>query len=56
MIIATLAWSDVGFSDLSYSESLRVVIPGITMITLGVQVIFSGFAMAILSLPYKRDF
>jgi len=55
MIIATLAWSDVGFSDLSYSESLRVVIPGITMITLGVQVIFSGFAMAILSLPYKQD-
>jgi hypothetical protein len=38
---------------LSYPDSLRVVIPAVTAITLGVQSIFSGFVLAIFTLPVK---
>jgi glycosyltransferase involved in cell wall biosynthesis len=36
-------WREGGFGDLSYSDSLRWVIPGVGSILLGIQAIFSGF-------------
>jgi glycosyltransferase involved in cell wall biosynthesis len=50
---AFLAWRKTGFGLLSYPDSLRVVIPAVTAITLGVQSIFSGFVLAIFTLPVK---
>jgi len=43
-------WKSVGFGELSYPESLRLVIPSVTCLTLGVQIIFSSFFLSILSL------
>jgi hypothetical protein len=50
LVAETMAWERVGFGDLSYSESLRVVIPAVTAIALGAQVMFSAFALAVIGL------
>jgi glycosyltransferase involved in cell wall biosynthesis len=47
---ALLAWADVGFGQMSYPDSLRMVIPAVTLITVGVQVVFSSFFLSVLSL------
>jgi hypothetical protein len=49
---AILAWRSVGFGHLSYPQSLRLVIPSVTCITLGVQIIFSSFFLSILELKH----
>lgn len=46
-------WWQNDFGDLSYPDSLRVVIPSITMLILGVQIIFSSFFMSLLGLGRK---
>jgi len=50
LVFAVIRWKDVGFGNLSYSDSLRIVIPGVTAMALGAQSIFSGFALAVLGL------
>lgn len=53
LIMAVLFWRAAHFGAMSYPESLRQVIPAITLITIGVQVIFSSFFLSILNLPRK---
>jgi hypothetical protein len=45
-----LAWQRRDFGALSYPASLRVVIPAVTAITLGIQIVFSSFFLSILGL------
>lgn len=45
-----LKWKAKGFGELSYQDSLRTVIPAVTGIGLGVQVVASGFVLAILDI------
>lgn len=47
---AFLLWRAVGFGTLSYPVSLRLVIPAVTMITVGTQIVFSSFFLSILGL------
>lgn len=51
--MAILYWKTVHFGAMSYPESLRQVIPAVTLITIGVQVIFSSFFLSILDIPRK---
>lgn len=53
LIMAVLFWKGAHFGALSYPESLRQVIPAVTFIMIGVQVIFASFFLSILSLPRK---
>ena len=53
LIQAVLYWKAAHFGAISYPASLRQVIPAITLITMGVQIIFSSFFLSILSLPRK---
>ena len=46
-------WQRHGFGPLSYPRSLRLVIPGVTALTLGVEIIFSSFFMSILGVRRK---
>ncbi len=46
-------WKNVQFGALSYPESLRLVIPSITLLVLGGEVIFSSFFLSILGLQRK---
>ncbi len=50
---ALLAWAHVGFGNMSYPDSLRLVIPAVTLITLGVQVVFTSFFLSILGLARR---
>jgi hypothetical protein len=50
LVLATTVWQQTNFGPLSYSASLRTVIPGVTAIALGAQVLFSGFALAVIGL------
>jgi 4-amino-4-deoxy-L-arabinose transferase-like glycosyltransferase len=46
-------WRRLDFGELPYSEGLRFVIPAVTVITLGVQIIFSSFFLSVLGLGRK---
>lgn len=46
-------WAQQGFGPLSYPRSLRIVIPSVTLIILGVQVAFSSFFISILRLSRR---
>ncbi len=50
---AVLFWQSAQFGALSYPDSLRQVIPAVTWITMGVQVVFSSFFLSILDIPRK---
>lgn len=47
---ALFYWGERGFGELSAGESLRLVVPAATLITLGVQIIFASFLVSILAL------
>lgn len=53
LIYAFLSWSKAGFGEISYPASLRIVIPGVTSIALGMQAIFTGFGLAILGIKHR---
>ena len=42
-------WNRVGFGHLSYPDSLRIVIPAVTLIMLGMQIIFTSFLIGMVS-------
>jgi glycosyltransferase involved in cell wall biosynthesis len=43
-------WRRAGFGDLSYPESLRIVVPAVTALAVGVQLVFAGFMLALIDL------
>jgi glycosyltransferase involved in cell wall biosynthesis len=49
-------WGRHGFGMLSYPIGLRIVIPAVTMLTLGVQTIFSSFFLSLLGLNRNTRF
>jgi hypothetical protein len=53
LIMAVLYWKAARFGAISYPESLRQVIPAVTLIMMGVQIVFSSFFLSILDLPRK---
>ncbi|HED12235.1 MAG TPA: glycosyltransferase family 2 protein [Gammaproteobacteria bacterium] len=53
LIGAVLYWQAAGFGNLPTEQSLRIVIPAVTSIAMGVQWMFSGFALAVLGLKVK---
>lgn len=44
-----LVWNQVGFGQLSYPNSLRIVIPAVTLIMLGMQIVFTSFLIGMVS-------
>ena len=53
-ISAVLFWKSQHFGDLSYPQSLRMVIPAANLISIGFQIIFSSFFLSVLGLKRKR--
>ena len=43
-------WRALGFGNLDYAETLRWVIPGVTLSALGFQTMLSGFFVSILGM------
>ena len=52
LIAAILKWKAAGFGLMSYPESLRLVIPAVASMTLGIQTVFSSFFLSILELKH----
>lgn len=53
IVSAFLYWKAHGYGPISYPDSLRMVIPGITAFTLGIEIIFSSFFMSILGMKRR---
>ena len=49
---ALLKWRASNFGSMSYPDSLRLVIPAVTCMTLGVQAVFSSFFLSILEVKH----
>ena len=54
MLAAVFYWKVHGFGEISYPRSLRMVIPGVNFIGIGVQIIFSSFLLSILNLKRRK--
>jgi glycosyltransferase involved in cell wall biosynthesis len=50
---AVVVWTRAGFGNLDYATTMRVVVPGVTMVTLGTVVILNSFLCSILALDRR---
>jgi glycosyltransferase involved in cell wall biosynthesis len=50
IVAATLKWRSTGYGTLDYEETMRLVIPGVTLAALGFQTILSGWFVSILGM------
>lgn len=53
LVTGLLYWQRHDFGILSYPASLRLMIPGVTGLTLGAEVVFSSFFLGVLRLPRR---
>jgi hypothetical protein len=53
ILVATVAWYRTGFGPLDYATTMRVVVPGATMVTLGTSVILNSFLCSMLGLDHR---
>jgi glycosyltransferase involved in cell wall biosynthesis len=53
LLLAINQWRLAGFGDLNYAKTMRLVIPGATLITLGFQTFLSSFFISILGMKRK---
>jgi hypothetical protein len=53
LVSSLTQWSDTGFGALPYASSLRKVIPAVTLIVAGFQIILASFFMSILGLARR---
>ncbi|WP_447968952.1 glycosyltransferase family 2 protein [Nitrospira sp. M1] len=51
--LGVLDWQSQNFGPLSYPHSLRLVIPGTTALTLGIEIVFSSFLISLFRMPHK---
>jgi hypothetical protein len=49
LLFGVIIWRDTNFGPLSYPDSLRIVIPGVTLIMLGMQIVFGSFLISMVS-------
>jgi hypothetical protein len=54
LVYAVFLWGQKGFGPLDYRQSMRLVIPAVTLLILGVQTVFSSFFLSILGLVRKQ--
>jgi hypothetical protein len=51
--VAVARWWSVDFGPLNYAETMRLVIPGVTLAALGFQTVISGFFVSILGMKRR---
>jgi hypothetical protein len=52
-LVAVAGWGTRDFGVLDYSHTMRIVIPGVLLLTLGVQTVFASFFLSVLGLPRR---
>jgi hypothetical protein len=53
LLMSVNQWRLAGFGDLEYAKTMRQVIPGITLLSLGFQTLLSSFLISILGMKRK---
>lgn len=53
ILSAFMYWKAHGYGPISYPDSLRMTIPGITAFIMGIEIIFSSFFLSILGMKQK---
>jgi glycosyltransferase involved in cell wall biosynthesis len=53
LLVAVNEWRLSGFGDLDYAHTMRIVIPGATLVALGVQAALSSFLVSLLALQRR---
>ena len=53
--VALVKWGLVGFGDLDYGVIMRLIIPAVTTLAMGFQLLLTGFLSSILDLSVKRQ-
>ena len=54
LLVAVYEWRLAGFGPLDYAHTMRRVIPGATLVAVGVQVALSSFLVSLLSMRRRR--
>lgn len=52
---AILAWQAIGFGQLDYAKMMRLLVPSIAALALGVQIVMASFLSGILDLKVTQD-
>jgi hypothetical protein len=52
-LYALATWNEAGFGRLNYPHTLRIVVPGATLITCGMQTILAALFVSILKLRHR---
>ena len=53
LAVAVNQWRLVSFGHLDYAQTMRLVVPGVTLTALGFQTVFSSFFVSILGMHRK---
>ena len=53
LLVAVNQWRLTNFGRLDYARTMRLVVPGVTLIALAFQTIFSSFFVSILGMARK---
>ena len=52
---AVLEWARASFGDMDYASIMRLLIPSVTALATGVQLVMAGFLSNVLELCARRD-
>jgi glycosyltransferase involved in cell wall biosynthesis len=52
-LVAVAGWSSRNFAALDYPHTMRIVIPGVLLLTLGAQTVFASFFLSVLGLQRR---
>jgi hypothetical protein len=52
---AVVLWGRASFGELDYAWMMRLVVPSVTVLAVGVQTVFTGFLLGILDLKLAKD-
>lgn len=52
-IVAVAVWGSESFEGLDPSETMRIVIPSVTAVAVGAEIVFASFVIGLLSLPKR---
>ena len=53
-VYATLQWADEGFGNLDPFRVMRMAIPAVLLLILGMQTAFSSFILSLLQIPHRK--
>jgi hypothetical protein len=54
IVFTLMIWESGGFGPLDYTQIMRLVIPGLTAISSGFQVVVAAFFLSVLNLPVRQ--